>query len=364
MLRINKIVLLAAFAFASCTSGNTKDQKQKEAEPEFVFLADRFADIQVLRYQIEGFEELSPKQKVLSYYVYEAALCGRDIYFDQKYKHNLRIRKTLENILQTYTGDKNSDDYKKFVLYCKRFFFANGIHHHYAAEKMIPECSFSYFKQLVDKSDAAGLPLEGMTKDAFMQLMQKTIYDPSFDAKSVNLAAGVDNVKTSSNNFYENVTQKEAEEFYDNMQKANPSDKSSHGLNSKLIKEDGKLYEKVWKSGGMYGAAIDKIIFWLEKAVTVAENDIQKQTFEKLIKYYRSGDTKDFDDYSISWVKDTASRIDAVNGFIEVYLDAIGKKGSFESVVSMKDMEATKRIEAISKEARQEPEPLDALLLR
>ncbi|MEP7265901.1 MAG: dihydrofolate reductase [Bacteroidota bacterium] len=338
---------------ASCGNNEKPAEEKTEAkESGFNYMADRFADIQVLRYQIEGFDELTLQQKELAYYLSEAALSGRDIFYDQKYKHNLRIRKTLEDILETYSGDKNADDYKKFETYCKRFFFSNGVHHHYASVKMIPECSFDYFKQLVDGSDASRLPLDGMTKEAYLDLMQKAIFDPNVDGKMVDLSKGTDNVKASANNFYEGVTQKEAEDFYNNLEAAHPGDKSPWGLNSKLVKENGKIVEKVWKSGGMYTQAIDKIIYWLEKAVTVAENETQKQTLTKLIQFYKTGAPKDFDDYSISWVSDTSSRLDVVNGFIEVYADALNKKGSFESVVSLKDMEATKRIAAISKEAQ------------
>jgi dipeptidyl-peptidase III len=356
-MRFNYLKLLLAPTILLAVSCGGEKKKPEAAtaekkETDFNFVADRFADIQVLRYEVEGFDELPLQQKELAYYLSEAALCGRDIFYDQKYRHNLRIRKTLETILETYSGDKNSDDYKKFETYAKRFFFSNGLHHHYASVKMIPECSFDYFKSLIDASDASKLPLDGMSKEDYLNLLQKSIFDPKVDGKTVNLSPGIDNVMASANNFYEGVTQKEAETFYKNLQAANPGDKSPWGINSKLVKENGKIVEKVWKSGGMYTQAIDKIIYWLTKAVTVAENDVQKQTFEKLIKFYQSGSPKDFDDYSISWVSDTASRIDAVNGFIEVYADAIGKKGAFESVVSIKDMEATKRIAAISKEAQ------------
>lgn len=349
-----KPLAISAIAFiASCSSGEKKETATETKAPaEFNYIADRFADIQVLRYEVEGFNELSLQEKQLAYYLSEAALCGRDIFYDQKNKNNLRIRKTLENILQTYKGDKSTEDYRKFEVYAKRFFFSNGIHHHYASVKMIPECSFDYFKQLIENSDQANLPLSGMSKEDYLNLLQKAIFDPGYDGKIVDLSEGIDNVKASANNFYEGVSQKEAEDFYSKMKAAHPGDPSPWGINSKLVKENGKITEKVWKSGGMYSQAIDKIIYWLQKAETVAENPSQKETIQKLIKFYQTGSPKDFDDYSISWVKDTASRLDAVNGFIEVYADAIGKKGSFEAVVSLKDMEATKRIAAISKEAQ------------
>ena len=345
---------MASLLFFSC--GNPKKEasvtNQDTVKQEFNFIADRFADVQVLRYKINGFDELSLQQKQLAYYLWNAGLSGRDIYYDQKNHNNLRIRKTIECILETYKGDKAADNYKKFETYCKRFFFANGVHHHYAAVKMVPECSFDFFKELVEHSDQSRIPLDGLKMEEYLALMQKAVFDPNADHKVTDLSAGIDNVKASANNFYEGVTQKEVEAFYDKMAKEHPGDKSPFGLNSKLVKENGKIVEKIWKSGGMYGAAIDKIVYWLQKATTVTENEQQKQTLEKLIQFYKTGEAKTFDDYSISWVGDTASRFDAVIGFIEVYMDAMNKRGSYESVVSMKDMEATKVIAAISKEAQ------------
>ncbi len=348
-------VLLTAL-FTGCANSGTKkettEQKDSAKAPGIEIMADRFADIQVLRYDVPGFSDLSLQQKQLAYYLYEAGLSGRDIFWDQKYKYSLCIRKTLENILTTYSGDKNTDDYKKFLEYSKRVFFANGIHHHYSNAKMLPDFSFDYFKELISKSDNAKFPLEGMSTEDFMKMLKPVMWDPAMDAKAVDLSANVDIVKASAGNFYEGVTQKQIEEFYAAMTKKDAKEQPSWGLNSKVTMENGKVVEKVWKSGGMYGAAIDKIIYWLEKASTVAENDVQKTTLLALIKFYKTGDLKDFDSYSISWVGDTASRVDVVNGFIEVYHDAMQKKGGYESVVSMKDMEATKRIAAIAKEAQ------------
>ncbi len=338
---------------SSCNEHKAANTETKMDQPkEFDYIADRFADIQVLRYQVKGFDQLSLKQKQLAYYLYQAGLSGRDIFYDQKNKNNLRVRKTIETILETYKGDKSSEDYKKLETYAKRFFFANGVHHHYAAVKMIPEFSFDYFKQLVINSDQTRIPLNGLSMEDYLKLMQTTIFDPNVDVKETNLAAGIDVVKGSANNFYESVTQKEAEDFYNDLLKQHAGDKSPYGLNSKLVKENGKIVEKTWKVGGMYSAALEKVVSWLQKAVTVAENDNQKNTFNKLIQFFQSGNPKDFDDYSISWVKDTSSQVDAVIGFIEVYQDALQKKGSYESVVSIKDMEATKTISTISKEAQ------------
>ncbi len=347
-------ICLLLLATISCNNAKQENvsETQDTVKKEFNFIADRFADIQVLRYQVTGFDELPLQQKQLAYCLWNAGLSGRDIFYDQKNKNNLRIRKTLECILETYKGDKSTDDYKKFETYCKRFFFSNGVHHHYGAVKFVPECSFDYFKELTANSNQSKLPLDGMKMEDYLSLMQKAVFDPNADRKVTDLSGGIDNVKSSANNYYEGVMQKEAEDFYDKMEKAHPGDKSPFGLNAKLIKENGKIVEKVWKSGGMYGSAIDKIIYWLQKATTVTENETQKQTLEKLIQFYQTGDPKLFDDYSISWVSDTASRLDAVIGFIENYMDAIGKRGSYESVVSMKDMEATKLIATISKDAQ------------
>ncbi len=348
--------VLVSLVFSGCNSGETKkeeaEHKDSAKTSNTEIMADRFADIQVLRYDIPGFSDLSLKQKQLAYYLYEAGLCGRDMAWDQKYKYNLCVRKTLETILTTFSGDKNTDDYKKFLEYGNRVFFSNGIHHHYSNAKMLPDFSFDYFKELISKSDNAKLPLEGMNMEDFLKMMQPVIFDPKVAPKTVDLSANVDIVKASAGNFYEGVTQKQVEDFYAGKSLKDAKEQPSWGLNSKVVMENGKVTEKVWKSGGMYGAAIDKIIYWLEKASTVAENDVQKTTLIALIKYYKSGDLKDFDDYSVSWVGDTASRVDVVNGFIEVYHDAMQKKGGYESVVSMKDMEATKRIAAIAKEAQ------------
>ncbi|MBS1782847.1 MAG: dihydrofolate reductase [Bacteroidetes bacterium] len=350
------VMLLAAQTIiSSCGENNTMkttDTSTSSAtDSNFNVEAEAFADLQLLRYQIPGWNELSAKQKELAYYLYEAALSGRDILYDQKSKYGLMLRKTLETIYGTYQGPKDSS-WKQFEVYCGRFWFSNGNHHHYSNEKFFPECSKEYFVELLKKSDTAALPKDaGESVENFAHRVIPIIYDPKIEPKLVDLRPNVDNIKNSSNNFYENVTQKEVEEFYGKFDTKGHA--PSWGLNSKLMKDSaGKIVEHTWKSGGMYGAAIDKIIFWLNKAASVAENDQQKKTLELLVKFYQTGDLKTFDDYSIEWVKDTASRLDAVNGFIEVYLDAIGKKGSFESTISLKDLEATKRISAIAAQAQ------------
>lgn len=352
--RIILATLLAGSGLLRAYGSGIEEQTDKTVPADtaaFDYIADRFADIQVLRYKVHGWETLTLQQKKLAYYLYEAGLCGRDIFYDQKYRHGLTIRKTLEAILETYSGERKSKDWSDFETYAKRFFFANGNHHHYGAEKMLPACSAAYFAGLIRKSDAAKLPLDGMDSERFIAWLEPVVFDPKVDPKEVDLDAK-DVITASCNNFYSGVTQQEVEAYYAKIREADPANRSQIGFNTRLVKEDGKLLEQVWKSGGLYGAAIDKIIYWLEKAQGVAETPEQKMTIEKLIAFYRSGDAKLFDDYSIAWVADTAARVDFVNGFIEVYQDALQKKGAFESTVSIKDLEATKRIAAISKEAQ------------
>ncbi|HEV7780241.1 MAG TPA: hypothetical protein VGO58_03195 [Chitinophagaceae bacterium] len=317
----------------------------------FVVEAESFADLQILRYQAPGFYGLSLQQKQLAYYLYEAALCGRDIIYDQKSKYGILLRKTIETAYGTYKGDTATADWKKFTEYCGRVWFSNGNHHHYSNEKFLPACSFEYFSSVIRNTDTASLPLEnGEAVSAFLNRIKPILYDPKLEPKMVDLRADIDNVTASSVNFYEGVTQKEVDSFYAKF--PTEAKQRSWGLNSKLIKENGQVVEKVWKVGGMYSQAIERIVGWLEKAAGVAENAEQKKALELLIQYYKTGDLATFDDYSIAWVKDINSRLDAVNGFIEVYLDPIAKKGSFESVVSIKDMEATKRIKAIADQAQ------------
>ena len=351
--------LIAAFAVTSVfTACNSSDSKQDDKEQvsntvdsNFKVEAEAFADLQMLRYQVPGFNALSLQQKQLAYYLSEAALCGRDIIYDQKSKYGIMLRKTLETVYGTYKGDKASADWKKMEDYCGRFWFSNGNHHHYGNEKFIPECSFEYFSSVIKASDTAALPRDaGETVDAFLARVNPLIYDLKVEPKLVDLRSGIDNIANSSVNFYEGVTQKEVEAFY---AKFNTSGNApSWGLNSKTMKENGTVVEKVWKVGGMYSASIEKMVSWIEKAITVAENDNQKKALELLVKYYKSGDLADFDAYNIAWVADTSSVIDITNGFIEVYMDPIGKKGSFETVLSLKDKEATKRISAISAQAQ------------
>ena len=320
-------------------------------DSSFKVEAESFADLQLLRYQVPGFSNLTLPQKQLAYYLYEAALCGRDIIYDQKSRYGILLRKTLEQMYSTFKGDKNSDDWKKLEEYCGRVWFSNGNYHHYSNDKFIPACSYDYFIQVAKNCDTIQLPKEsGESVDAFLNRIKPIVSDIKFQPKLVDLSPNIDNVAASSVNFYQGVTQKEVETFYSKFDTKSKS--PSWGLNSKILKENGQVVEKIWKAGGMYSPAIEKIIGWLEKAETVAENDQQKKAIQLMAQYYKTGDLKTFDDYSIAWTADTTSTIDAVNGFIEVYLDPIGKKGSFEGMASMKDQVATKRIKAIAGQAQ------------
>lgn len=340
-------VLLIAVSSLNCL-------KEMEKPEEFKYQADQFADLEILRYKVPGFEELSLKQKEMLYYLYEAALAGRDIFYDQNYKHNLKIRKTLEAIVDSYIGDRNSDDFRQFIVYSKRVWFSNGIHHHYSNMKIIPDFSKEYFAELINNSDVSKFPLEEEeTIDLLVSTLTPIVFDPEVDNKKVNLDSDADLIKTSAVNFYEDgLSQKEVEDFYSKMEKKGDTQPIWYGLNSKVVKENGVIKEKIWKVGGMYSPAIERIIYWLEKASPLADTEIQKAALDKLIEYYKSGDLKTWDEYNILWVQDTSSRIDVVNGFVEVYNDPLGHKGSYQSLVSIKDLEATKRINAIGQEAQ------------
>lgn len=341
------------FSFCKNKAEQETTQNSAQAQDTFEYETERFADIRILRYKVPGFEELSLKEKELLYYLYEAALAGRDIFWDQNYKYNLSIRHTLEGIINSYKGNRSINDYKKFITYVKRVWFSNGIHHHYSNDKIIPEFSQDYFIHLINNSDPNLFPLSDTRSLVdFTRKLIPLIFDPQIASKKVNLNPNTDVIANSATNFYENVTQAEVETFY--KTKIQPNDKIpvSYGLNSKLIKENGEVKERIWRIGGMYTQSIEEIVYWLEKASSVAENETQKKAIDKLIKYYKTGNLRDFDDYNIAWIEDTNSRVDVVNGFIELYGDPLGYKGSFESVVSIKDMEATKRIESLGKEAQ------------
>ena len=326
---------------------------ERTPEPSFDVSVDRFADVEVLRYEVPGFNELSLQEKKLAYYLSQAALAGRDIIYDQNYEHNLRIRKLLSAIISTYGGDRDSDDFRNLVEYAKRVWFAHGIHHHSSMDKMLPEFSPDALVAMVAKSDESKLPLdEGQTQDELLRMLRPVIFDPDVAPKRVTLDPGVDQVVNSATNYYDGVTAAEVEKFYAAKVNEDPERPVSWGLNSQLAKVDGEIVERVWRIDGMYGPAIENIVHWLEKAATVAENDLQKAWIDKLIKFYRTGDLRDFDEFNIAWVADTDSRVDAVNGFIEVYGDPIGYRGAWESVVSIRDLEATDRIATIGANAQ------------
>ena len=342
-------VATAAVLLTGC-SGTKKTTAQAD---KFDYTVEQFADLQILRYRVPGFEDLSLKQKELVYYLTEAALEGRDILFDQNGKYNLRIRRMLEAIYPNYKGDKNSADFKNMETYLKRVWFSNGIHHHYGSEKFVPGFSQDFLKQAVLGVDPALLPLaEGQTVEQLCEEIFPVIFDPTIMPKRVNQADGEDLVLTSACNYYDGVTQAEAEAFYAKMKDPKDETPVSYGLNSRLVKENGKIQEKVWKVGGLYTQALEKIVYWLKKAEGVAEDDAQKAAISKLIEFYETGDLKTFDEYAILWVKDLNSRIDVVNGFTESYGDPLGMKASWESLVNFKDLVATQRTEIISSNAQ------------
>ena len=333
------------------------------SENSFSYTVEQFADLQILRYRVPGFEQLSLRQKQLIYYLSEAALEGRDILFDQNGKYNVQIRRLLEAVYTHFEGDRTSEPFRALEVYLKRVWFSNGIHHHYACDKFVPGFTAAYLEEVIQSLPAEVLPLEeGETCRAMCDKLFPVIFDPAVMPKRVNQADGEDLVQTSAANYYEGVTQQEAEAFYAAQKKADDPEPVMYGMNSRLVKKDGRIYEQVWKVGGMYSAAIEKIIVWLEKAETVAENDAQREVIRLLIEFYRSGDLKVFDAYSIAWLKDTGSQVDFVNGFIESYGDPLGMKASWESIVNFKDMEATHRTETISSNAQwfEDHSPVDA----
>jgi len=330
----------------------------------FKYTVDRFADIEILRYRVPDFETLSLKQKELVYFLNQAALEGHDILYDQNNKHNLCIRRTLEAVYVNYTGDRKSEEFAQLTTYLKRVWMGTGIHHHYSEDKFVPGFTAAFFKKAVKSIDAKKLPLsKGETVDALITKLTPVIFDPTVYPKRTNQAAGVDLIKTSANNYYgDNITQAEVEAFYGKMKDPNDNRPIAYGLNSKLVKENGKLVEKTYKAGGMYGAAITRIIGWLEKAATVAENNKQKEVINSLIDFYKTGNLKTYDEYSIKWVQDLASQVDFVNGFTESYGDPLGMKASWESMVNFKNIEATKRTQIISANAQwfEDNSPIDS----
>ncbi|MBP3714889.1 MAG: dihydrofolate reductase [Phocaeicola sp.] len=318
----------------------------------FSYAVDRFADIQVIRYKVPGFEDLSLDQKKLVYFLSKAALEGRDILYDQNGKYNLRIRKMLEAVYTHFDGDRSDKEFIALEIYLKRVWFSNGIHHHYATDKFVPDFSPEFLREALRKTDASELPLaDGMSLDELCDEVFPIIFDPNIMSKRVNQLDGADVIQSSACNYYSGVSQEEAESFYHRMKNPDDAHPVMVGLNSRLVKEDGVVKEKVWKVGGLYGAAIERIVYWLEKAKPYAETAEQREVIATLINYYQTGDLRTFDDYSILWVKDLDAHIDFTNGFIESYGDPLGFKGSWEAYVNFKDVVATHRTEVLSENA-------------
>ena len=325
----------------------------EQQEDTFEYQVEQFADLQILRYRVPGFEKLSLRQKQLIYYLSQAALEGRDILYHQNGKYNLPIRRLLEAVYVAYKGPRDTDEFRAFEVYLKRVWFANGIHHHYSCDKFVPGFTPDYLRSLVESLPADALPLaEGETCIKLCNRLFPVIFDPEVMPKRVNQADGEDLLLTSAANYYEGVTQQEAEDFYAAMKTPGETEPVMYGMNSRLVKKDGVVQEEVWKIGGMYGEALQKIVSWLDKAAEVAENDRQREVIRLLTEFYRTGDLKTFDAYSIVWLKDTDSQVDFVNGFIESYGDPLGIKASWESIVNFKDLEATRRTELISENAQ------------
>ena len=320
---------------------------------DFNYNVDRFADIEVLRYQVPGFDELSLNQKKMIYYLTEAAQQGRDILTDQNGKYNLQIRQLVEAVYTNFKGDRSSADFKGLELYLKQIWFGNGIHHHYSQDKFVPQFSQAFFDAQVKALPKDKLPLcKGQTLDQMLSVLDRVIFDPAYMAKRVNQADGEDLIVTSANNLYEGVTQAEVEAYFDGLKDPNDATPISYGLNTKVVKENGKVVEKPYKVGGLYSRAIVNIVYWLQKAAEVAENDAQRAYIEKLIEFYETGDLKTFDDYSILWAEDTKSDIDFINGFIESYGDPLGMTANWESIVNFRNNEASHRTSIISGNAQ------------
>ncbi len=341
-----KTLVMSALICAAPAAGVVAD--------DFEYNNERFADLQMLRYKVEGFDKLPLKQKTLIYYLSEAALCGRDILFDQNGAYNLRIRKMLETVYTDYRGNRNSRDFKALEVYLKQVWFSNGIHHHYGSHKLTPGFSADFFRKALAGVDAKKLPLQpGQTVKQLCDAVFPVIFDPAVMPMRVNQKSGEDLIKTSAGNYYgEGVTQAEAEAFYDARIDTTNAEPVMYGLNSRLIKKNGKLEERKWVVGGLYGPAIERIVYWLKKARTVADSPEQAKVIDKLVEFYQTGDLATFDAYSIAWLQDTESLVDFVNGFIESYGDPLGLKASWEAFANFKDLEATKRAQKLSVNAQ------------
>ena len=353
---LNKLIPSAAIALTISSCNMTQ-----QPVDDFDYTVDRFADIEVLRYKVPGFEALSTQQKALIYHLTEAAIAGRDILWDQNGKYNLRIRQVMEQIYTNYAGDKNADEFKAFEKYLKLIWFANGIHHHYSMDKFIPEFSAEFFATQVKALAPESLPLNGQSVDEMIAELTPVIFDPTVMAKRVNQAEGQDLITTSANNLYDGVTQAEVEAYLAALKNPNDTTPISYGLNSRKVKKDGKVTEEVYSAEGLYGEAIKVIVSHLQKAMEYAENDAQRNTIATLINYYNTGDLRLFDEYSILWLQDTASQVDFINGFIESYGDPLGMTGAWESIVNFKNIEASNRTQIISDNAQwcEDNSPID-----
>ena len=352
---------MTAIAFTACTGNKTASPEKAQS---FSYEVDKFADLQILRYQVPGFESFTLNQKQLLYHLSQAAIMGRDILFDQNCRYNLAVRRTLEAITENYKGDRSSADYKAMEVYLKRVWFSNGIHHHYGEEKFVPGFSEEFFVSAVKGLDPNAVPVrDGQTVDQFLAELVPVIFDPSVLSKRTVQSGDQDLILASANNYYGGgITQHEVEAFYDKMKDPKDETPISYGLNSRLVKEDGKIVEKVWKVGALYTQAIEKIVAELQLAVPFAENENQKKVIETLISYYKTGDLKEFDAYAVLWVKDTVSEVDFINGFTETYGDPLGMKASWESTVNFVNKEATKRTIVISNNAQwfEDNSPVDS----
>lgn len=357
MKRYSIILMAMAMSFISCKN-NQKEAETTAVEQDFEFVIDRFADLEVMRYRVDDWDSLSLQQKELVYYLSQAACCGRDIHFDQNCEANLLVKSVLENIVRTYKGQKEGDDWNNFMSYTKRFWFSNGMHHHYANDKFYPEISQDYFRSLLKESDPDGFVLaDGEPFEQFCDNVTDVIFSHERYAKKICDDSGKDLVTNSAVNFYQGVTEKEVEQYYKQLKandKTAQADRPlSYGLNSRVVKDlAGKVVEEPYKVSGLYGEAISKIVYWLDKAAGVAENARQKAHIQKLIEFYQTGDLQTWDDYNILWVQDTVSAVDYVNGFIEVYSDPLGQKGAWEGIVDYKDVKNNKRTEIISENAQ------------
>jgi dipeptidyl-peptidase-3 len=348
-----KPVIVLTMMLLALSACKTEKQDENVVKDDFNYFVEQFDDIRVLKYKLPGFDELTLQQKEYIYYLSQAAIAGRDILWDQNFRHNLLMRKTIEAIIEGYTGDKGADEYKAFMKYAKKVFFANGIHHHYSSDKFKPEFSEEYFANLISNTDAKLLPLiKNQTPDLLAELLTPVLFDENLFARKVEQRIGADMVAESATNFYEGATQKEVEDYYARMTDPKDPRPVSTGLNSKVVNVNGKITEEVYKSGGKYGPAIDVIISWLEKAKNVAATDTLKNELDLLIDYYRTGDLRIWDEYNVAWAKNTDPVVDYINGFIETYEDPMGMKATWEAIVNYTDVEASKRTKIITDNAQ------------